>query len=154
MFNIEDSIPQIGRISTLVETARIDNFAKEFENAIGLFGREDMFRHLCFDEPMKIQILRLKSVVSSLDRTKDAKKKKNMVGYLYVCFQEMGYLMFKLGEMPSAKFYEYARLALEYRAEEWIQIDAGENVKVIVSEMEVKRNAVEDARKDMEDAIF
>lgn len=154
MFKIEDSIPQKGRISTLVETARIDNFAKEFENAICLFGREDMFR---FDEPMKNQILHLKSVVSSLDRTKDAKKKKNMVGYLYVCFQEMGYLMFKFGETPAsstAKFYEYARLAFEYRVEEWIRIDAGENVKMIVSEMEVKRNAVEAARKEMEDAIF
>jgi hypothetical protein len=99
-------------------------------------------------------------VVSSLDRTKDAKKKKNMVGYLYVCFQEMGYLMFKIGETLSStghntsKFYEYARVSLEYRAEEWKRIDAGENVKMIVSEMEVKRNAVEAARKDMEAAIF
>lgn len=159
MFKIENSIPQKGKISTLVETGRLNNFEKEFENAIGLFGREDMFRYLCFDVPMQNHISHLKSVVSSLDRTADAKKKKNMVGYLYVCFQEMGYLMYKIGETlvspgNTSKFYEYARLALEYRTEEWTGVDAGKNVKEIVAQMEEKRKAVEKAREEMEKAIL
>lgn len=160
MFSIQNSIPQKGTINISVEIARLESFAKEFDQALVLFG-EDMFRYLCFDEPIRLHIMQLKNILSSMGQVADVRKKKNIIGYFYVCLAEMSYFLFKLGEtlsgpqgqMNTAKFYEYVRLSLEYRAEEWKLVDVGRNLKDIVLNMEDKKGAVELARTEMESAI-
>lgn len=161
MFCIENSVPKTGTIRLSVETARLDNFAKEFDNAVSLFGN-DMFRHLCFDEPVIAHIVELKNVVANLGKTYDAKKKKNMVGYIYVCLEELSYMLFKLSEtlsssiglMNTSKFYEYVRLALAYRESEYKLVESGKNLKEIAHALQEKRDAVEIARREMEEAII
>lgn len=162
MFSIQNSIPQKGTINISVEIARLESFEREFNNALNLFSDEDMFRYLCFDEPVRIHMMQLKQIISSVGRIADARKKKNIVGYFYVCLAEMSYFLFKLGEtlsgqqgqMNTANFYEYVRLSLEYRAEEWKLVDAGKNLKEVVSMLEEKKGVVELARTEMESAIM
>ncbi len=161
MFSIQNSIPQKGTINISVEIARLESFEKEFNNALNLFSDQDMFRYLCFDEPVRLHIMQLKHIISSVGRIADARKKKNIIGYFYVCLTEMSYFLFKLGEtlsspqgqMNTAKFYEYVRLSMEYRAEEWKLVDAGRNLKEIDAVLGEKKGMVELARTEMESAI-
>ncbi len=162
MFNIENSIPKKGTIHLMIEIDRINNFAKEFNNYMNLYP-EDAFRQVCFDESIVNQITHIKNAINNVQRITDARKKKNIIGYVYVCLEEMGYMLFKYSETVSAEqenhikntahFFEYVRVALLYRKEEWTQINEGKDLKTIADKMADKRKQVEEARLNMEHAI-